>query len=678
MRPFLIPSLLMIALSLLCIGRSVRSAPDPAVEVTLDFGRYGMQLDAPDGASVCQFHGSDPEKGTISAARSYGTLAGFPDDSPSTEFGRFCDVAFSTRGPQGMGLSQVWSTPCGFQTPPGAVGDHCTADAWPKLDFRPYLSDLLPADLYISKDGRPVRGHTVPMLLAALKRARNENQRILFWTDLHTDYPLWMWKDKLRKNPIPEEYWEEAALHIVYFVKYLVARHGVPIHAVSFQNEPDLPSRHGFTPEMLVKTSKVLRERLDEAGLYGVRIIPFTSVVLGKEARPPWMKKTIDTLERTVELLGGPYRDFQPYIDYLGGHMSHGETPFHPSLRNVRFWRASGDFDNHWKDEASVSFNMGPDDQIDEVIRLNTWLYGQGVSLAGIWQVALRMGHTVDNFVLPAQFDIEKDYRHQAIDGAATVYPYVRPGMFLAAGSLGRGARESYSVDGFGGRGKREAVVITNSQEPRSFRVRWRNAARLSSVDVYQATASTRKALLGRRAAEKGEIVIGVPADSVTTLVATAASTRPMAVLVVKDAERLGAQDREIAQQLSKSFDVSVVSQELKDAEQDRFATKRHPVDAMGAACFLLSGSIDRQATAYTYRTVMAPVIAIGELNRTALGVSTGGPIRAGEPLAFRDRLDPPAEMLEGGRPKACGPRLHWEYQQGFERLRRMIELLIG
>ena len=631
------------------------AAAGTPVAVSFDFGRYLMQLDAGDGGSVCQFHGSDPVKKTISSARTYATLGGVPDDRLSTDFGRFCDVAFSTRGPHGMGLSQVWSTPCGHQTPAGSVGKHYSEEAWSKLDFSMYLAGELPPERFPGKDGATVRGHTVPMLLAAVKRARSENQRILFWNDLHTDYPLWMWKDALRKNPIPEQYWEEAALHVVYYAKYLTACHGIPIHAVSFQNEPDLPSRHQFTPQMLIRISKILRAKLDEAGLCGVRIMPYTSVALGN-TRIPWAGKDITTLAETYRLLENEDREYQQYIDVVGGHMSHGDTPFVSNLRNVRFWRASGDADNHFKEPASVSFTMGPPDQIDEVIRLNTWLYRQKVNLAGIWQIALRMGHTVDNFVLPERFDIAKDYQTQAVDAAATVYPYVRPGMFLVDGSMGAPARAAYSVDAFGGRGHAEAIVITNSGEERQFEVSWRNAPALRSFEGWQATANSGKRRIEIAAPVDGKISLRVPADSVTTLVAATPSTKRMVVLVTKSSAALSAREKALAATLEGRYEVSVVSQELTPREMDRFESKRHPVDPMGAAAYVLSPEVDRTAAAQAHRIVMAPVIAIGEANARAIGVRAGQ-VRGGESLEVRDPLDPPAAMLDRGLPKACGPR---------------------
>jgi len=670
-------AVLLMLLSLCTIPAARAEEADGIVRVTLDFSKYLTQLDGGDGASVCQFHGSDPTKGTIHAERAYSTLRGFPNDDSSTEFGRFCDAAFSTKGPKGMGLSQVWSTPCIFQTPPNAVGDHYNTESWTKLDFSMYEPQELPREKYQNQHLDHIYGHTTIMLNAALQRARRENQRVLFWTDLHTDFPHWMWTDGLRKNPIREKLWEEACLHIVYFVKYLTARHGIPIHTVSFQNEPDMPARHGFTPEMLIRISRTLREKLDEAGLYGVRIMPYTSMTLNS-TYVPWMKKTLTTLTRTYDLLEGDLASYQPYIDSLGGHMSHGEPPIAGKLPNTHFWRASGDFDNHWKGPEAVSFDMGPDDQIDEVIRLNTWLYRQGVNLVGIWQVALRMGHTVDDFIMPEVFDIDKHFRRQAIDGAATVYPHVRPGMFVVAGSQGREPRAPYSVDAFAGRGHRETIVITNSGRARTFTIRLDNCPAASRLHVLQCTASTRVRSLGRQSVKDHECTITVPADSVTALVAAAPATQPLILLIVRDAGQLSDRERSLGKSLSERYEVDIVSQHLTQQQMDRYACKRHPVDPMGAACYVLSDSIDSREVLYAHRTVMAPVLALGLPAGKALGVTPGDYLPAGESLSFRDECDPPAEMLEKGLPKACGPRICLDASTKPVRTRRIVERILS
>lgn len=634
-----------------------RSMGADSIPVTFDFGHYRIQLDGCDGGSVCQFHGSDPKLGTVSSERTYATLRGFPDDNSATEFGQFCDVAFSTHGTNGMGLSQIWSTPCPLQTPAGAIGNQYEPEHMLRLDFSMYEPGVLDRARFLNEGSAPVRGHTTPLLKASLRRARAEGKRVLYWTDLHTDFPIWMWTDGLRKKPVREELWEEAALHIVYYVKYLTAVQGIPVHTVSFQNEPDLPSRHSFTPEMLIRISKVLREKLDEAGLNGVRIMPFTSFVLNT-TYVPWLEKTVSTLDETYRLLEDQLADYQPFIDTLGGHLSHSEAPISRRLRNTHFWRASGDFDSHWQGNEKVTFDMGPDDQVDEVIRMNMWLYGQGVNQVGIWQVALRMGHTVDDFVLPETFDIDKSFRRQAIAGAATVYPYVRPGMFLVGGSMGARYDAPYSVDGFAGRGQPEVVVITNSGGERTFDLHFIGQPKTVRFEVYQCTAEGIKRRLEDQHMVSDQLEIQVPADSVTTLVATMSHTQPRIYFVVSNPHQIAEKDRQIIKVLAEgSFDVVAVSGCLSLAEQDRYDGKRHPIDPMGAAIYVLSDSLNDPSVVNAYRTVMAPVIALGEKQGRVLGVSPGRSVWGGELLDFRNDLDPPASMLPAGRPLACGPR---------------------
>ncbi|MHC1767118.1 MAG: hypothetical protein AB9869_22920 [Verrucomicrobiia bacterium] len=511
--------------------------------MALDFTRPVFQLDGTDGASVCQFHAAKAD-GTAAAANvAYSTLHGFPDDSPATEFGKFCDTAFSTNG---MALSQHWATPCPLQTPPGAVGDHYTAEAWPKLDFSMYEPVVLPTNRFYNSHGKdmgPIRGHTVTMLQASLRRARAEGTRVSYWIDVHTDFPPWMWKDGLRRNPVRDDRFEEAALHLVDFTKWLTAKHGIPIHAVSFINEPDMPNRHAFTPEQQLRGAKVLRERLDEAGLHGVRVMPCTAISMNR-VHLAWAKTDVDTLNQLVTLLEGPMKDHAPYVDIFAGHGSQSEPPISRRPANTAFWRASGDFDEHWTN--SIGFNMGPAGMLDEVIRHNTWLYGQRVAQCGIWQVASRLGIGGDFFRMPEKFDRRTFGRSEAIEGAAAVYPFLRPGMFSVAGSQGRSARESYSVDGFGGRGHREVAVISNDGQPRTFAVRM-DGVRATAVDVVQATVQGGRKRLDPLSLHNGMINLTVPADSVTTLVAQEAATKPRVYLVVKDVRALTAGRPEVA-----------------------------------------------------------------------------------------------------------------------------------
>jgi hypothetical protein len=149
-----------------------------------------------------------------------------------------------------------------------------------------------------------------------------------------------------------------------------------------------------------------------------------------------------------------------------------------------------------------------------------------------------------------------------------------------------------------------------------------------------------------------------------------------MVFLVAKDAERLTRAESRIRETLSRAYDVSVVSQSLSQAEMDRFETKRHPVDPMGASAYILSEGVDA-GTALAYRTVMAPVIAAGRNGGHTLGVNPKGRVRAGEPLHFRDETDPPASMLDGGLPKACGSRADWEASAGLDALRTLVDELV-
>jgi hypothetical protein len=650
--------------------------PDPpaaTITVTLDFSRQLHQLDGTDGASVCQFHGARPDGSAAAANVAYSTLAGFPSDSSHTEFGKFCDTAFSTNG---MAMSRHWVTPCPLQTPPGSVGDHYRADAWPKLDFSMYEPNMLPTNRFYNSHGQnagPIRGHTVAMLQASLRRARAEGTRVSYWTDVHTDFPPWMWKDGLRRNPVRDEMFEEASLHIVYFVKYLTAKHGIPIHAASFVNEPDMPNRHAFRPEQLLRGARLLRERLDEAGLHGVRVVRCTAISMNR-VRLDWANVEVDTLNELVRLLEGPMQDHAPFVDLLAGHGSQSEPPIRHLPANTRFWRASGDFNEHWTN--TVGFDMGPPEMLDEVIRHNTWLYAQGVAQVGIWQVASRMGIGDDFFRMPETFDRRTFGRCEAIEGAAGVYPFLRPGMWRVEGSQGRRARDPYSVDGFGGRGHREVVVITNDAEERTFAIRFQNS-RTREVEILQATVAGGKEALGRRKLAKGVTTVTVPADSVTTLLGKA-STRRRAYLIVPDRTRLNSADRRSLRQLEAlELEAVAVSQVLSAAEQNKFHAKRHPVDAFGAAVFELSNSVDRPQTVSAYRTVMAPVVVLGDRNAAVLGLRPGASVPAGAPLSFRGELDPPAEMLDGGLPRACGPRLAVPAGVGAGEFRHRIEDLL-
>jgi hypothetical protein len=248
--------------------------------------------------------------------------------------------------------------------------------------------------------------------------------------------------------------------------------------------------------------------------------------------------------------------------------------------------------------------------------------------------------------------------------------------MFLVAGSMGREARDHYSVDGFGGRGHREVAVITNSGAEREFLVRLEGAA-IGEVEVFQASSISRKRTLGRRKADGGAVSIRVPADSVTALVAVGPHSKMSVVMVVKDAGRLTAAEAEMRGALAAVYEVQVLSEELTPAQQDKLGSKRHPSDPMGTAIYLLSDSVS-EATALAHRTVMAPVVAVGENNRLTLGVPSGRLVEGGAPLAYRHRLDPPAALLENDLPKACGPRAHWATGAKRQTLLDLVERMLG
>jgi hypothetical protein len=570
-----------------------------------------------------------------------------------------------------MALSQVWVTPCPLQTPPGSVGDHYAAEAWEKLDFSMYEPNVLPTNRFYNTHGRsigPVRGHTVAMLQASLRRARAEGTRVSHWIDVHTDFPPWMWKDGLRRNPVRDDMFEEAALHIVYFAKWLTAKHGIPIHAVSFVNEPDMPGRHAFTPEQQLRGARLLRERLDEAGLHGVRVMPCTAISMGP-AHLGWAKKDVDTLNQLVSLLDGPMKDHAQFVDILAGHGSQSELPIARLPANTRLWRASGDFNEHWTN--TVGFDMGPPAMLDEVIRHNTWLYGRRVAQVGIWQVASRMGIDGDFFQMPEHFDRKRFGRWEAIEGAATVDPFLRPGMFVVKGSQGRSAREPFSVDGFGGRGHREAIVISNDGEPRTFRLGLCGIS-TRQWDVVQCDASQGRQASGRLRAGREGLQITVPADSVTTLVAAKPATRPRVYLVVKDPSALTGNDRKWLGALS-GYDAVAVPQVFSAADQDAFGTKRHPVDPFGAAAFVISDSVDRPGTVAAHRVVMAPVIVAAPAHARFLGMTPGDRIEAGARLRLRGDLDPPVSMLDGGMARACGRRAGLGATEGAARMRAVV-----
>jgi hypothetical protein len=596
-----------------------------AVSVTLDFKAYRTQIDGADGASMCQF---SAERRTM-GAYTYASLEGFPNDSPKTSFGKFCDTAFSSTGTKAMALHHLWATPSSQQTPKNAVGETYDPQRWKKLKFTMYEPDS--------------NGHTVAFFRAALSRARQEGKRILLWTDLHFTYPRWMWAGDKPADGIDERLWNQAALHCVYFVKYLVSKHGIPIYAACFMNEPDIPRRHTFTENQAMRFIKIAREKFDEAGLQGVRLIPATWWIMNER-----IPRLIAELRKNMK--------YQRYVDIIAGHNFYAEPPCKHRLDNkTAVWIASGKYRDYWCDEDG--YLMGPDDRIDETIRIATWRFARGISLQGVWQLQGRLG--MDGGVKKT-YDPYRSGTHHQIDGPATVWQYVRPGMFLVDGSLGGGPADEYSVDGFGGRGHNEVVVITSTVS-KTFSIRLKNIS-VPSVHVYQCRAGQTKQDLGEWVVENNRLRITVPAHSVTSLVVTRASTRPRLYFVVKDKHALNrglTTDTYFIETLTAlDIDVRVVYQNLPASQQTEYRSRRHPVDSMGAALYILGRDLKKE-TGYAYRSVMAPVIAFSKPCHQALGCTTAlQKIDAGALLAARDELDPPPEMLESGLPRACGKRI--------------------
>jgi len=92
---------LLVAAVLACSAARQAAAQDndiPSVSVSLSFSRSRLQLDGADGGGVCQFNDAKPDGSGVTANVAYSPLGGFPDDSPATAFGKFCETAFSTNG----------------------------------------------------------------------------------------------------------------------------------------------------------------------------------------------------------------------------------------------------------------------------------------------------------------------------------------------------------------------------------------------------------------------------------------------------------------------------------------------------------------------------------------------------------------------------------------------------
>ncbi len=618
-------------------------------DVSLDFSSRLQQIDAPEGASVAQFwrprNGIKGEPCELLAI--YNTLEGFPDDRQGA-YERFCDVAFGARGDKGMGMSQLWTYTCYYQAhDPGSLGERYEVDDFLKQDFSMYESVVLDHERYVpfqeSFDSE-MRGNAAAIYRAALRRAREQNLRFCPWVD-NICYPEWLWEGNDINDPIPERNWNKAALYAVYYAKYLVSRYGIPVHAVNMMNEPWSSDRHKFTGAQGLAFCGALRSKLDEAGLTGVKCSA------GADARDDFGDDQIAILKND------PGKG--EYVDIIGIHHfwvenMHDKADFPP---HTRYWLESSIYKGYFSG-APAWYSMGSDEQVDETIRLYMWRFGRGANFCGTWQVGGRlgvdMGHTT---IMPENWNpYETDNDHQ-IDGAAVVYPYVRPGMFLVQGSMGAHGDDAYSVDAFAGRGHPEVIVITNDNNAREFSIAVQGIA-ADSFSVYQCREGRVKERKAGIAVSGGEVWLSVPAHSVTSLVAHTPGTLPRVYLIVADAQALTPRERQILDTLlSLELDAIAVSQDLTEAEKDRFNEKRHPVDAMGAACYILSSSISRNAFAYAYRHVMAPVCGIGVEHGARLGLNSGTTVDGGEPLLFRDPLDPPESLLDNGLPRACGPR---------------------
>lgn len=626
-----------------------------AVDVTLDFNDLEYRIDAPDGASAAQFDSDafKPTEHDLSNTHvvryEYCMLDGFPQDNGTTNFSRFLDVCFSSESPKGMALGQIWATPCKAQTPEGAVGDHYDHDSWSRLDFRMYE----PAYAMSSENNYLLRmqeeenvseayGFTAPFYVAAVRRAHAENKRILPWFDLHFTYPSWMWAGS-SMDGIKEGLEEEAMLHLVYFAKWLVACHGIPVHAISHVNEPESGWRPHFSKLESIQYAKILREKLDEAGLNGVRVIPGARLDFTSD-----LNSMVDEIHENPE--------YEPYVDILAGHCFYGQGVEVNRIANTPTWVTSGVYSGYY--DGAWSFVIGDKNTIDEGIRISTWRMTHNISLTGDWSFRRRVG-LLQKTLVPADWDPYSTGAYRAsIDGASVAWPWVRPGMYTVGGSLGNEPSDDYSVDGFAGRGHRPCILITNDGSNRSFAVNLKNLTEITEFEVYQADESNHKSQMDNIVVSGSRISISVPGNSVTALVGTKSNTKPAVYVIVKDRSDLSSTDSDIIDRLrGLPVDVIPLSQDLPADEQNEMRTKRHPVDPMGAACYVLTPSVDDTGAIRAHDAVMAPVVAVGQRAARCIKTDTGTRISAGENLSRRDRLDPPADMLPDGTPLATGYR---------------------
>ena len=215
-------------------------------------------------------------------------------------------------------------------------------------------------------------------------------------------------------------------------------------------------------------------------------------------------------------------------------------------------------------------------------------------------------------------------------------------------------------MEGFSGRGHAPVILITNDGAARSFIIDLVNSP--SQVfERYEAHATSLRQQLDDVSVVDDRITIAVPAHSVTTLVGIEAVVQaPRAYLVVGDAANPTPRDEALQTALSaEGFDPLMLSQALTAGQQSATIRKRHPVDLGGAACYVLAESVTDPQVAQAHDMVMAPVICLADDLRDELGLVADSIVLPGASLDLRRTIDPPASMLDGGKPRALGYRRH-------------------
>lgn len=669
MRTYLFLLLLIISS---CTPENSEENSEEVINVHLDFDEHLVNIHSPDGAGMIPWSGFS--NGKTHMRNSYSELKGFPHDTGNNEFSEFLDIAFSLNYEQGMGLSNTWASPNGFQSPKGSLSDHYNQKDWLKQDFGDYEANILSTERYDYHKGErdwrkqshylkgPKKGHIVPLFKGAMKRATKNNAVFVPWVDLYYFAPRWISR---HGNPIPEKYWDEYALYITYFVKYLVSKHGIPIYGVSVQNEPRWGSRVWWNEKDVPDFMRVLRHKMNEAGLHGVRL----STCMWNNAGG-FQRKSM-----AREIIHNPSK--ASAIDIIGGHMLHREPPYDgPIPENTSIWAGASDYEWFSKPGQKYStyefnpkntagekfiwfkgFIISNPSQIDEMIRRNTWFYKSGkINLISHWQIYQKMGmKDFGTFSVPSEFEIEKDGIPQMVDALSLLCPYVRPGMSMVKGSMGNAPFMQYSVDGFSGPGHENCIIIANDSTKRTFRIKLKNSS-VDSFKVYQADENTRKHYV-KAIAGANEVTITVPENSITTLVAKHPSTRRQIFYVTSRNQEPDTKAKELIGKLKQKYDLTIVHENLTNKEKDTYRTKRHPVNPLKTSLYILDEHIQKDATRYAYRAVAAPVVAIGSKNLEKLGLKPGKEYKWNSPLAYRDEKDPPVQILEQGSPKACGKR---------------------